>query len=351
MSFKDKIKNNLLWINIIFLLVFVFFNHLENFYIKGKYLFVLPFFNLFNSTFIAIFSSSVFYYFYSYYIEKIAQEEIHKKASEQTLRMFQEKFENIIPEKIYEYSDTPTRSFNKHFIEALKNSDRYFYKGDLGESTSIRLEEIVDSNNINKDVIVINLINPKNKFNNVWKTIARQKLDKKPHSKSKIIEEEEESIQKEIAALKLELFVTLLILFELSNRVKIDIVLSSTAPAFYVHSLTKGLFLSFYLGEEYPQTYFYNNKTTIYEAFRNDCSTSKNSAETTFKFDDGQNKEDFLNNILKEYEFSDVITNIKSYYQKSEVYKNYKISTAEDKWIELLRYKADIRREKIKNTI
>ena len=79
------------------------------------------------------------------------------------------------------------------------------------------------------------------------------------YSRARLIDETEE--------LRIDVFVTLVALFDIRHRINVNVAFHKEPLFFVSEFLDEGLFLTYYLGSEFPGTYLYNKSTLAYEAY------------------------------------------------------------------------------------
>lgn len=217
------------------------------------------------------FSSIFFYIIFSFTTEKKLIDRVVSESSQKAINEISSKLTSVYPEAIYEESILPSKKFNRDFIEKIKQSNTYYYLGDTGKSTSLRLYSAIEDLCLEQYNII--LIHPL-RANESIKRVAFLRLDQKG---IKNPTNHQLELDLEICLIKMDIFITIYLLFEFANRYSVRIsgkvFFIDRTPAYYIHSLNNCIFLSFYLGQIHPQTYRYQENSQIHLAFNHECKT------------------------------------------------------------------------------
>jgi hypothetical protein len=240
-------------------------------------------------------SSVIFYLLYSMVAEKQMLKsvsfEVSKRASEYTLSLFHDRFDRIIPKKIFPPTLFPTKEFNDDFENSLNNSRNYKYKGDTASYTTYRLFQLASKEVIiDKDIKLI-LLDPR-KIDLIEDRVKTE-LYGQTYSKS--------DLQEKIEEMQTKIFVTIIALFDICHIIPVKIAFHVDHMFFRSEILDEELFLTYCLGGENPTTHLYLKKSLPFEAFNLDFQQTWNSANLIID----------LNSKLKEPQILDYLNILK----------------------------------------
>lgn len=223
----------------------------------------------------SILSSTVFYWIYSRTAEERVLKEISANASEAateyTLGLFQERFERMLPTKVYPATDVPVAEFDHDFDMFLKDSKIYKFKGDTANFTTFRLTTLCEQGYpVDKDITLL-LIDPVR--DDLIEGRAKGELSgtRRAYSKLQLTEVMHET--------RLSIFVAMISLFDICHAIKVELAFHQEHSFFRTELLDGALFLTYYLGGPFQGTYLYSQATFPYIAylqnFRQNYATSK----------------------------------------------------------------------------
>ena len=238
----------------------------------------------------------LFYIFYSFRMDKLVAETNQETARE----LIAKRFFDIMPEKIYEDTPTPSKKFDFDFNEKFTGSHIYYYKGPTGKTTSIKIYELKKNNKIIEDTIINFIVLNPSIHNDAFVKLAKKRIKSNMQNATY-----ENKVDAEIRNLKTDIFFTLYILFSISHEVKCNVFFSDSMPLLYIQSMSEGLFISFETDKNLPQTYFYNKATTIHRAYLEELEFLCEKCNNSIHFNN-MKISDFISK-LKEYNFEKLL--------------------------------------------
>lgn len=264
------------------------------------------------------------YIFYNLRMEELVAQTNVEIARE----IISERFTSIIPEKIYEDSNVPSKQFNFDFNEKFANSNLYYYKGPTGKTTSLRIYKLNKTKKIPSEttinLIVLNPTTDNIVFEELAKRRIRNEYDKKKCNIQK--EKYKKQIDNEVLKLKTDVFFTLYILYSISHEVESNVYFSDSMPLSYIQSMSEGLFISFEIDKDLPQTYFYNKAATIHKAYNEELKFICKKCKNSIHFNNAMTSVDFIAK-LEELNFKKLILD-------NSIIENINFESNSNKWID-----------------
>ena len=241
----------------------------------------------------SIFASTVFYLLYSRTAEEKVLKEVSSKVSrdaiDYTLSLFQRQFERMMPAKIYPSTQTPTIEFNSDFDASLDQAQTFKYKGDTASYTTYRLNLLSQAGRLKEKEVKLLVLDP----DELSLLEDRVRVEKFGQDYSK------EQLHEAIESMRNKIFVTIVALFDISHKARIDIKFHNDHIFFRSEILDDGIFLTYCVGGEYPSTFLYSRETVTYDAFLLDFQQTWHSTKKAIHFDSDL-KEEKIIEILKE---------------------------------------------------
>ncbi len=187
-----------------------------------------------------------------------------------------ERFENVLPELIFPETRTPTDDYREFFGTMIDSSSNYYYKGDVAALTSVRIAHLATTTRaLVNDRLQMLLLDPRHlpAFREAARAqVARtagipaaggQPVPRVPGGTS--------DLDRKIAELKVDVLTSIWGLHQVRDKLpRLEVGVYSTPPVFFSQLVDDGLFLSFYLGGEYPRGYFYNKRSVVFSAYSQD---------------------------------------------------------------------------------
>lgn len=263
----------------------------------------------------SILASILFYLLYSRTAEERVLREVSTQvtlmATEYATSLFQQRFNKMMPTKIYPETGVPSREFNDDFDEILQKSMIYKYKGDAASYTTFRLHMLCQKGNLLDKEIKLLLLDPREL--QLFEDRAQVELTKRPSSKAELTSYANELRQK--------VYVTLVALFDISHSSRIEVAFHKEHPFFRSEIFEEGIFLTYYLGGEFPSTYLYSRDTVSYNALLLNFWQNYNASKDHIVFND-QLTEATLRSVLDSLGCTDSIEELRR--KKEEGFKIHK---------------------------
>lgn len=225
---------------------------------------------------------------------KAIQDEMIEQIEEKIESQFHIHYKLSTPLKVYEHSQAPTDAFRKNFVDYCSKSKTYITRGVGGDFTVFRIKENIDHNYIkHKETITLHLLDPREDGLLQQRAFIERGLD----------DGNSHEIQNIVDDLKEEIFCTIYWLYAFRNKQKSKVILHKDTPFYRAEFFDDAVFLSFYLGGEYPGTLLFEKDSFIYIAFEK-CLTmsANNSSLESMQMSAGITQmefEDFIKNKLK----------------------------------------------------
>jgi hypothetical protein len=189
---------------------------------------------------------------------QIIQDQMSIEVGNKLKTLLKNYFEQSLPLEVYERAKTPTEAFRNDFVKQCLQSKKYVMHGVGGDFTVFRLSEHINKEYIaEKQEIRFHLLDPREGD----LLLQRAELEVSLHKlKTK-------KISDTITDLKDEIFCTLCSLYNLKDSKRFKVILHKDSPFYRAELFDNAIFLSFYLGGEYPGTLLFEKDTHIYRAF------------------------------------------------------------------------------------
>jgi hypothetical protein len=265
----------------------------------------------------SIVSSVIFYALYS----RIAEERVLRDVASQTAKvatdysmsLFASRFEDMLPSKIYPATPLPIEEFDQDFNKVLHESRIYYFKGGSADFTSFRLANLCaeGASLLGKNIVIILLDPTEIRF-----------FEERAQT---ILSDSREFFSKEGLAdmsnrLRRSVFVTLVALFDICQMIRVVVTFHKEHLFFRTEMFEGGMFLTYYVGGEFPGTYFYPAGTFSYKAYLQNFNQSDQSGVPRLVFDT-QTTEDDLASWLEELGCEYSIEDLRKL--KHEVFERY----------------------------
>lgn len=239
-------------ISILLIIAWIF---IDLFYPQIKWASILSVFCQTTGT--SILASVVFYYLFSVSTEsriiKNLSAEASKQAVDYAMQQVSQKFNNVMPLKIYPKTSTPLEEFNRDFDSYAKTSKIYYFMGDSATYTAKRLKRYRTEKNLVGKKIELLLLDPteteiiKTRMRNDYPDCDKQELGKR------------------VEQFQLSVFVTLRCLFELNEPVTVGF--HHERLVFRYEIFDEAMFLTYRLGGVMLHTHLYLRESTLYQSF------------------------------------------------------------------------------------
>lgn len=244
----------------------------------------------------SIFSSMLFYLLYSRLLEKRVLRDVTANVTANAVRyaymLFHSKFDRMLPTHVYPAANTPIPEFLQHLDNVLQDSHIYKFKGDAGGFTTFRLDRLCQNSHLLEKEVLLLILDPRE--NNLLRERAKIELSKsKPDFKKADLEEHIEKLRKSIYA-------TVVAAFDIAHKARIQIAFHKEHLFFRSEIFNDGIFLTYYVGGEFPSTSYYPKHTFTYDAFLENFRQNFKTADpilsfsTTMTEDDLKSKLDLL---------------------------------------------------------
>ncbi|HEX8566005.1 MAG TPA: hypothetical protein VF648_10080 [Pyrinomonadaceae bacterium] len=225
-------------------------------------------------------SSMLFYIFYSSFLEKRVLKDVTENAAKDAViyanSLYLERFERMIPSFTYPSTSSPMPEFQIHFNNILKKSKIYKFKGEEGGFTAFRIYKLSDKGFLLQKDITLLIMDPRSK------TLIREraKIDLASFKPNFSKQELESHIQ----VMRKGIYATVVSVFDISHKTRVQLGFHTEHLFFRSEIFDDGIFVTFYLGGEFPGTAFYSSNTYIYQAFLENFRQINKSAVPTISF-------------------------------------------------------------------
>jgi hypothetical protein len=211
----------------------------------------------------SIIASILFYILYSMSAEDKVLREISessaKVATEFATSLFQQRFESMLPVKVYPATAAPVEEFDIDFDNLLHDSKIYKHKGDSAGFATFRLTVLSERGYPLDKEITLLLLDPRR--NDLFEERAKHELSilHKMYNKAQLFETANK--------LRNNVYITLMGLYDICHITKVQVAFYEEHVFFRTELMDKGAFLTYYLGGEFPGSYLYSQKTFTYKAY------------------------------------------------------------------------------------
>ncbi|MBN1969633.1 MAG: hypothetical protein JW870_09725 [Candidatus Delongbacteria bacterium] len=206
----------------------------------------------------SIFASVIFYYLFSALSEKKiiknVSEEASKAAVDYATDQIAKRFDEVMPHKIYPKTSKPQEEYNRDFDKNAIPSQIYNFLGDNGKFTSTRLYQYKISGNLLNKTINLLLLDPRE----TDYIEARIRTDYKYSINEK-------DLRQKILEYRQDTFIALVGFFDL--KIKISIGFHHEHLVFRYEIFDDGMFLTYKIGGEALNSFFYKCNSFMYGAF------------------------------------------------------------------------------------
>ena len=239
----------------------------------------------------SIVSSIVFYTLYSRTAEERVLRNITRASADYATSLFTERFERMLPTKVFPATSLPTAEFDLYFNPMLTRSKTYRFKGDSGSFTSFRVTYLIESTYHLEKEITLLLLDPRE--TRLFEERAQIELagSKGQYSRAQLKEKTKE--------MQNDVYVTLVALFDIRHRINVDVAFHRELMFLRSEIVDDGIFVTYYLGGEFPGTYLYSQNTLAYEAYLMNFRQNCEIAVARFSFNNELEEDSFIA-ILKE---------------------------------------------------
>lgn len=261
----------------------------------------------------SIVASTLIYLFYSKFAEQktltYVANNVTERAINQSFNLFTTRFENMLPSKVYPETKVPIKDYDLHFLDVLNRSKIYYYKGAAANYALFRLRELCACGKLppNKEIRFI-LMDPRE--NHLFQNRAQ----------TQIVYKNEYTINDLAEKYRNDVYVSLIALFDLRDKLNIEVAFHKESLFFRTQLFDSGLFLTYYIGHEFPAEYFYGENTLSYLAFRQNFLDNYKIKDFHFTITPNITNEDIIE-ILKSLKCNYSIEDLR--YKKEEAYKRY----------------------------
>jgi hypothetical protein len=250
----------------------------------------------------SIIASVVFYWLYSITAENKVIREISSSVSVATMdyakTLYENRFERLLPAKIYPETNVPLIEFNEDLSANLTNSNSYLFKGDSGEFTCFRLTNLCEGGrSVGKEIKLI-IADPRESeivHSRAQVELMRKSLMSQALSRTELLSMTEK--------LREKVFLTLVALYDISHLLKVEVALHKEFPFYRAEIFDDGIFLTYYLRSflkpTFPSTYYFGHSSFTYEAYLLNFRMSFDAAEYHITYDSKMTEEK-LQTILKD---------------------------------------------------
>ncbi|WP_433021688.1 hypothetical protein [Kribbella sp. CA-294648] len=197
---------------------------------------------------------------------------ISKYAIETANRQFQDYFEAALPSASYESSAEPKSDFREAFVKFLSNSSRYDYKGDSANVTMARLVLLKNRPEV-KDIERVRLCLLDPRATEPLRAHAEYRLQRTG------VEPTASAVAAEQESLQVDIWVSLVGLFDIRHTRPTAIYLHRDLPFFRCEYFDDGMFLSYYVGTAFfPETLEFHSRSRPFDAYQRALELSRRFA-------------------------------------------------------------------------
>lgn len=194
-------------------------------------------------------------------MRRISRDSAIASASE-THNFLYTHFEQVVPKKTYPRTSAPTEDFRRDFAPNLETSSIYLHRGSDAGFAAFRIYSLAHLDALKTKVRITFCILDPRATDALWQR-ARLEID----ANQGICSDDE--IRSEAEKIRTEIYISLEALFSVRHSLSIQVVFHRDSPFFRAEVFDKAIFISYYLGGEYPGTYQFGNSSYVYKAFQN----------------------------------------------------------------------------------
>lgn len=236
----------------------------------------------------SILASMIFYFLYSKLAEKNVLREISESSAEYAFFLFSQRFEKMLPAKIIPGSDSPSAEYQRDFNLQLSKSASYRYKGDTAKIASIRLIHWHNNDNLEKDISLL-LLDPRNE--SLLRERAQMKLSNMRDSYNK------NDLDEKIAELRNDIYTTIVRFYDNCHRLCVQVGFHNEPLFFRTEIFDNGMFVNYYLGKTFQDTYFYKRETVAYDSYLLNFRQNHKISSKTIILDNNMTDESLLEHL------------------------------------------------------
>ena len=208
-------------------------------------------------------SSVAVVFIYSRFAEELSLTRISERSAKIATRVAEDflvkRFDQLMPLKTYAHSTAPTVDFRNDFGPRLRNSKFYFHRGD-GSFSAFRLYTTANLEPIRSKVQVsLCLLNPMDGPALLQRATIELAAKGSHYAEADV----SERIQK----IKKLTLISLIALFDIRHTRPVDVYLHSESSFYRAEILDDALFITYYIGGEFPGTYLYSGGSHAYQAY------------------------------------------------------------------------------------
>lgn len=241
-------------------------------------------------------SSVAVVFIYSRFAEEISLTRISERSAKIATQVAEEfligRFDQLMPRKTYAKSTAPTNDFRNDFAPKLKSSKFYFHRGD-GSFSAFRLYSTANIEAIRTKIRVsLCLLDP-----NAVAAIdqrAKIELDAKGNHYSA------DQLKERVARVRMSTYVSLVALFDIRHTRPVEVFLHQESSFYRAEILDDSLFVTYYIGGEFPGTYLYGKESHVYQAYLSGFNAICACASRRIEF----------NSNFAENQFSQILTEL-----------------------------------------
>jgi len=254
------------------------------------------------------------------YALKKVSEEVTDAAVSHAKKILYDNFIHVIPKRTYPRSSRPSNLYRLDFVGYLSSSKIYRHKGDSGSFASFRLTKLANHPEIaRKDDIVFCLLDPR-----VPKLMRNQALlDLKAKDSLSAEAISRSLIDQKAKEIANRIYITLSAFFDISHILKIKVCLHTEKLFFRSEVFDDALFVSYYLGGDFPGSYLYTKDTYIYEAFAMNFKQAIEDPSYEIRFNNNMTEDYFLS-CLGDLGYEGDLAQLRE--QRVALYNNYEES-------------------------
>ena len=207
----------------------------------------------------SIISSIIFYFIYSRTAEKYILKSVAETSTEYALSLFRKQYKEMLPSQIFPATNLPTKRFDSYYNPLLEKSKTYRYKGDSANYTVFRLAYLLNSATFLKKEITLLLLDPREQ--QLFEERAQIELSNSMEKYSR------EHLKVKTNKMRMDVYVSLVALFDERHRLNVKVAFHKELMFFRSEIFDDGIFVTYYLGGEFPATYLYHADTLVYKAY------------------------------------------------------------------------------------